>query len=231
MRILALETSGQGGSLAALEGQADATSLLSETSLAGAGRTAQSLAPALQKLLADVAWPARSVDLVAVVVGPGSFTGLRIGVTTAKVFAYAARAQIIGVSSLDVLAAQLPLAETPLWAVMDAQRGELFVARFSRPLAADGQPIGSAAAIMGRDQWLMGLCAGERVTGPALAHLRPLLPAGVEAAPAALWQPTASAAGQVAWRAFQQGRRDDMWSIVPMYFRPSAAEEQAGRAK
>src|SRR5688572_10548194 len=99
MRIIAIETSGRHGSLAVLSGGAEDALLQCEAVLGGDQRTAQSLAPALRDLLAEVKWPPPSIGLVAVVVGPGSFTGLRIGVTTAKAFAYAVGAEIVGVNT------------------------------------------------------------------------------------------------------------------------------------
>src|SRR5205823_153504 len=80
--------------------------------------------------LATANWLPKEVELVAVTVGPGSFTGLRIGVTTAKAFAYAIGAEVVGVNTLDALAAQALPSPSPLWAILDAQRQELFAAKF-----------------------------------------------------------------------------------------------------
>ena len=78
-------------------------------------------------MLAQCQWEALSIDLVCVTTGPGSFTGLRIGVTTAKTFAYAAAAELVGTHTLAVLAAGVEQASGRLWAILDAQRQELFV--------------------------------------------------------------------------------------------------------
>ncbi|HEX5471854.1 MAG TPA: tRNA (adenosine(37)-N6)-threonylcarbamoyltransferase complex dimerization subunit type 1 TsaB, partial [Lacipirellulaceae bacterium] len=99
-RILAIETSGRHGSVATLGGEVGEARLVGQLALTGDQRTAQSLAPAMQQLLAAAQWTPESLDLVAVTVGPGSFTGLRIGVTTAKAFAYAVGADIIRVNTL-----------------------------------------------------------------------------------------------------------------------------------
>ena len=99
-RILAIESSGRHASVATLWGDADGTRLIGQTLLSGDERTAQVLAPAIQQLLAAADWSPKSVELVAVTVGPGSFTGLRIGVTTAKAFAYAIGAEVLGVNTL-----------------------------------------------------------------------------------------------------------------------------------
>jgi tRNA threonylcarbamoyladenosine biosynthesis protein TsaB len=225
MRIVAIETSGRHGSVAALHGEADRAELIRQITLTGNQRTAQALAPALRELLTDIDWRSPSVELVAVAVGPGSFTGLRIGVTTAKTFAYAIGAKVIGVNSLAAMAAQAPLSHAPLWTVLDAQRQELFAARF----VADEHgkmPVDCETSIVARDAWLAQAQPGDRVTGPPLRALQDKLPAGVITLSETLWQPMAAAVGLVGWRAYQAGRRDDVWKLAPQYFRASAAEER-----
>ncbi len=228
MRIIAIETSGRSGSVAALHGEAGDVSRVDEIVLPTSERTARLLAPALRDLLNKVGWHAQSIELVAVTSGPGSFTGLRIGVTTAKTLAYAVGAEIIGVDTLDVLAAQAASATSRLWPIIDAQRQELFTAEFE--VSQDGVPrrVGDTL-VMKQEQWLVELRAGDRVTGPALRLLTASLPADVIVAPEELWQPTAAAVGQVAWRAYQAGQRDDVWKLLPNYHRLSAAEEKLKR--
>ena len=229
MRIIAIETSGRSGSVAALCGETGADArLLQHVVLGSEAPTAQSLAPALRLLLETVDWQPDSIQLVAVAVGPGSFTGLRIGVTTAKTLAYAVGAEIIGANTLAVLASQAPRAEGPLWIVMDAQRQELFVAKFAGGEDSPAKRI-LDTVILPQDSWLAQLQPGDRVTGPALQRLAARLPAGVIALPEDLWQPTAGAAGRVAWHLYQAGHRDDVWKLVPNYYRPSAAEEKLSR--
>ncbi len=228
MRIIAIETSGRHGSVAALSGEAAGVTCVDQILLPSSERTARSLAPALRDLLHQAGWQARSIELVSVTSGPGSFTGLRIGVTTAKTLAYAIGAEIIGVDTLEVLAAQASASAGPLWTVIDAQRQEVFTAAFD--VFENGPPRRvSDTAVMKEDDWLAGLRAGDRVTGPALRSLAARLPAGVIAAPEELWQPTAAAVGLVAWEAYQSGRRDDVWKLLPNYYRLSAAEEKLKR--
>ena len=80
--------------------------------------------------------------------------------------------------------------------------------------------------IIPQNQWLSGLELGDRVNGPALKRLASQLPEGTVAVPEKFWQPTASAVGEIAWKDFQAGRRDDVWKLSPNYYRPSAAEEK-----
>jgi tRNA threonylcarbamoyladenosine biosynthesis protein TsaB len=227
-RIVAIETSGRQGSVATLLGEANGANLISQIALSSDERTAQVLAPALQKLLMETGWSPKSVELVTVAVGPGSFTGLRIGVTTAKTFAYAVDAELIGANALDALAAQAPASSATLWAILDAQRQELFAARFVA--AGDNRMhVDRGTCIIAQDAWLAELRPGDRVTGPALSRLAPRLPPGVDVIPIELWQPMAAAIGSVAWKAYCGGERDDLWKLAPQYYRSSAAEEKAAR--
>ena len=225
MRIIAIESSGRHGSVAALRGEATGVCCLEQKLLPVSERTAQSLAPCLRETLRKVDWPAGSIELVSVTIGPGSFTGLRIGVTTAKALAYAVGAQVFGVDTLEALAAQAPAAPGRLWTIMDAQRQEFFAAAFEVVEPASPRRI-SDTAIVTQEKWLAGLQAGDRVTGPVMQRIAARLPSGVVALPVELWQPTAAAVGHVAWRAHQAGQRDDVWKLLPNYFRPSAAEEK-----
>jgi tRNA threonylcarbamoyladenosine biosynthesis protein TsaB len=225
MRIVAIETSGRMGSIAALYGECDGCRHVAQIVASGSERTAQALAPALRQLLTEANWPPASVGLVAVAVGPGSFTGLRIGVTTAKSYAYATGADIVGVNTLEALAVQAPPSSAPLWAVIDAQRQELFVAKFELDNASASRMV-RESCILSQAAWVAELRSGDRVIGPALGRLAERLPKCVESVPPELWQPMAAAVGHVAWKAYQAGRRDNVWTLGPNYYRASAAEEK-----
>ena len=223
MRIVAIETSGRDATLAALEGEAGGTArAVAEAAVVGPERTAQFLTPRLKELLAAVDWQVSAIQLVAVVVGPGSFTGLRIGVTAAKTLAYAIGADVIGVNALAVIADQAPVVAAPLWAVIDAQRQELFAAEFDAARRMVGE-----VQVLTQSEWLAELNAGDRVSGPVLQKLQANLPKEVKCIESSLWTPQAATVGQLAWREFQAGRRDDLWTLLPQYYRQSAAEEKA----
>ncbi|HZN36815.1 MAG TPA: tRNA (adenosine(37)-N6)-threonylcarbamoyltransferase complex dimerization subunit type 1 TsaB [Pirellulaceae bacterium] len=223
MLILAFDTSGLAGSVALLEGPR----LLDQRQLDPARRSAQTLAPAIAELLAGQGVQPRQVGLVATTIGPGSFTGLRVGVTTAKTWAYATGGAVIGLSTLAVIAQQVPAelrsAAREIHAVLDAQRKELYFGRF--------HPSGERLAgdcIVPADAWLAGLTAGTIVTGSGLSRLADRLPAGVTPAPQASWEPQAATVGKLAWEDYQRGRRDDFWTLAPVYLRTSYAEEKRG---
>ena len=209
------------GSVAVLEGG----EVRGQVVLEEQQRTAQSLAPGIELALRQVGWKPKDVQLVAVTAGPGSFTGLRVGVTTAKVFAYAVQAQVLGVDTLQAIAWQTPQDCSPLHVIMDAHRGQLFAARLVHDAEA-GWVWDKTTEIADVTAWRNAVLPREWVTGPMLSRLATTLPAEVNVVPAASWMPLADAVGQLAWRQYAAGRRDDVWQLVPNYFRLSAAEEK-----
>jgi tRNA threonylcarbamoyladenosine biosynthesis protein TsaB len=241
MRILAIETIDLSGSVAALEGE----QTLAELRLNSAMRSAQSLAPAIADLLRTVQWQPEHVKLVAVATGPGSFTGLRVGMTTAKMFAYAVKAEVMGVHTMEAIACQANAKSNQLWTVLDAQREQVFASRFRRdadgsmqwmnvspaqPSNGDlGAPSG-ATTLLTNEAWLGGLSADCAVSGPGLVKLQARLPSGVEVVNQVLWSPQAATIGQLARKQYAGGQRDSLAALVPQYFRPSAAEEKRAAA-
>lgn len=223
-QILALETSGREASVAVLESAGGELQLLREIALSAEQRTAQALAPAVRELLDAVEWCPQTVKLIAVVIGPGSFTGLRIGVTFAKTFAYAVDAHVVGVNALAVLAEQAGSTSMPLWTVMDAQRQELYAARWENPggIEKGADPT----RILPIAEWLSALRPGDSVTGLPLHKLRPKLSADVRVVDPRQWRPMAGSVGVVGWRSVLRGKTEDMWKLAPRYYRLSAAEEK-----
>lgn len=93
-------------------------------------RHAESLAPQIQFVVEQAGVALGDVSVVAVDVGPGLYTGLRVGVTTAVVTAHALDVPVIGVMSLDLLAFPVRLTDRRIVAVIDARRGEVFHAAY-----------------------------------------------------------------------------------------------------
>jgi tRNA threonylcarbamoyladenosine biosynthesis protein TsaB len=221
MRILAIETVETTGSVALLEDDV----VVAQRQLDARVRSAQSLAPGIAGLLEECGLRAADVDLVAVANGPGSFTGLRIGVTTAKVFAYAASCQVIGVGTMMAIASRVPADVPHFSVVLDAQRGELFVADFSRQ--AGGKLFGcETTRVVDAQRWIDELSQGTVVTGPGLSHWSGRLGPRAILVDRGLWAATAAAVGRVGWRSFAEGVRTAALVLVPQYFRRTAAEEQ-----
>ncbi|MFD1431267.1 tRNA (adenosine(37)-N6)-threonylcarbamoyltransferase complex dimerization subunit type 1 TsaB [Lacticaseibacillus yichunensis] len=123
MKLLALDTSEQAMSVAVME---DAT-LLAETTLNRRMKDhSEQLLPTIESLLAASGLGADDIDRFVVAAGPGSYTGLRIAVTTAKTFASTLHKELVGVSSLAALAAGERHTSELIVALMDARRGNVF---------------------------------------------------------------------------------------------------------
>jgi tRNA threonylcarbamoyladenosine biosynthesis protein TsaB len=232
MWILGIETTGMAGSIALvrasetmpLDTNADKSPMWYKN-LPADRRSAQTLAPAIASLLAEADCLAQQVGLVAVCAGPGSFTGLRVGVGTAKTFAYAVGAQAVGIDTLDVLAHQAPLKEgQTVWCILNAQRGELFAARYQY-----GIHCVEPCHIVCVESWLASLGPGEMVIGPPLEKLTNRLPKEVNVAPPELWLPHAATVAQLGyalWLAKPEDVSFSPFDLLPKYVRRVAAEEQ-----
>jgi len=250
MNILALETSAKVGQIAVLrDGE-----LIESVTLDAERRTTQSLTPGMIALLQQVGWKPQDVDLIAVVEGPGSFTGLRIGVAVAKTFAYAAKCEVLGVNTLEVIAAQVPpnLSEQvdQVSVVLDAQRQQFFCQTFAKAtktsvetsaenktsnattpgLATFGWKAITPVNIVDDKAWLANLAPNTAVTGPGLRkqkkQLLDSLPEAIQIIEESNWSPTAAKLGQLAQAQHQAGRRNNPWKLTPHYYRKSAAEEK-----
>lgn len=229
MKILAFETSGLLGSVALLETVNGKLVSTVERETRADQRSARSLLPATHQLLKESGWRPADIELVAVSTGPGSFTGLRIGVVAAKTFAYAVGAKLVGVHTLAAMAELLAERPSRVWSILDAQRQELFAASFDPALSIIDQAEPSTA-VTPIDVWLARLATGDQVIGPPLAKLATSLPAGVSVADQRLWNPTAAAVGRLGIALFQRGGEISPLELVPDYFRKSAAEEKAEAA-
>jgi tRNA threonylcarbamoyladenosine biosynthesis protein TsaB len=221
---LALETSGHSAGVAVLRDEAT----LAEAATAERERSAAALTPLVQATLATAGIRLRDVELIAVTDGPGSFTGLRVGVTTAKTLAYALGCEVLSIDSLRVVAEQSPSDVHRCWAIIDAHRQQLFAALFVRDSTGAWQRA-METAIVDINTWLAGLSADTHVSGPGLRRVLDQHPAGIPVVDAACWTPRASTVGILAAKDVQAGRRDDLWHLAPQYHRPSAAEEKRPR--
>ncbi len=220
MIILALETSG----MLAAAGIFRADRCLAQGSLVSGQRTAAELIPLVGRLLQQADLAPKAVDAVAVVVGPGSFTGLRVGVTAAKLFAYAVGARVVSIDALTAYASQVRLRYERLDVIFDAQRKELLVGSFAATADAEPRPL-APSRLLSEQQWRETLTRGTLVCGPAVAKIASL-PAGVTVASPVRDRLEVETVGRLAGERIQEGRFDDLWTLGPMYFRKSAAEEK-----
>ena len=126
MKILAIDTSNKPLSVAVLEDQ----ELLAEITTNAQRNHSITLMPLIKEVLQRANVKVADLDRIAVAQGPGSYTGLRIGVTTAKTLAFTLNKELVGVSSLKTLAAAYPNTEALLVPVFDARRENVFAAAY-----------------------------------------------------------------------------------------------------
>jgi tRNA threonylcarbamoyladenosine biosynthesis protein TsaB len=129
MRVLAIECATPQQSVALVEGDR----VVAESSYLAEGPRGGRLMPAVDAVMRKAGWVPREIDVVAVSVGPGSFTGVRVGVATAKGLALGTGARLVGVSTLEALAEGYPVPNVVVCALLDAYRGEVYAALFRRP--------------------------------------------------------------------------------------------------
>ncbi len=125
MRVLAVETSTLSGGAALLDER-----VVGEYMLDVRVTHSERLMTAIDQLLGDAGWTVRDLEGIAVTVGPGSFTGLRVGLSTVKGLALALAIPVAAVPTLDAMAAMLPYAALPVCPVLDARKREVYASLY-----------------------------------------------------------------------------------------------------
>ncbi len=175
----------------------------------------------------------RQVDGFAVSAGPGSFTGLRIGISTVKGMAMAAGKPLIGVLVTDVLAAQVSLSPWPVCVLTDARKGEVYRACYryvSGILNKDSgeQVLSPESAVSGIDETTLFVGNGAELYQDLIREKL-----GVQAifAPRENSIIRASVLARLAWERFQKGDGDDLAAFTPCYVRKSDQELGFGKPR
>ena len=201
--------------------------ILAEATVAGKARQ-EAVTPVLDHLLRWAGLDLQEVEGVAVGLGPGLFTGLRVGVETAKTLAQVLDVPILGVGSLDVLAAPVRAARRTIAAVIDGRRGEVFWAAY-RSLSSGVQRMREPSVCTpNRLVEGLGTISGELVIvgNGAVLYREEIsaLGAKVELASPMLGHPRAAHVIELAAPLLAAGDRDDLFEITPSYLRRSDAE-------
>ena len=218
MALLAIDTSSRQLGVALVEND----HLLASYELLVADHPhAVELPGAVKRLLAAAGTSSRQLDAIAVDIGPGSFTGLRIGLAFAKALAFPAKTPLIGVPSLDVLASNLPYAPSVIIPVVDARQKNIYTARYH---FKDGSAVRTSDYLLGKpDELIPRLNEPAIFLGDGCPIYRELIlqrcPRAQFAAPE-LWLPRAATLARLGQERFRQGQRDDPAKLVPLYLYP-----------
>jgi tRNA threonylcarbamoyladenosine biosynthesis protein TsaB len=201
--------------------------VLGEVRLAQGRRHVEQLAPAIRYLMGELHLTPAHVSAVAVGNGPGLFTGLRVGITTAKVMAQALRIPVIPVSSLDLLAYPLQYTSRLIVAVMDARRGEVFHASYRRVPGGLQRVTDYGVSAPRRVAADLEAQAEEAILvgDGALLHADQFYDlAMVELASPALAHPSTSALAELAHARFSREDFLPPWEVEVLYLRKPDAE-------
>lgn len=218
--ILALETATLATSVALLRGEA----LVAEWTHVDARPHSERLLPAIDALLARAGVALGAVEAFAVSAGPGSFTGLRIGIATVKGLAFGGDRPVAAVPTLAALALGAADGRSPVAALLDARRGEVYAALY----APDGAPLAPEAvltpeALAERLPPGTRLVAGEG-SGEAAAAVAARLGEKAHVLPAPHGVARAYAVGVLGARALARGEGVPAARLVPRYVRRAEAE-------
>ncbi len=224
LNVIAIETSGLIGSIALLKSGRPA-----EERLFGEGlQHARDLVPALAALLDSHGLRTKDVDLYSVATGPGSYTGLRVGVVTARALAYSSGKQVVGVPTMDTLVRNIARDARFACTVIDAKRGEIYMRLFRRE---EAWAAASQVRVASPEEAAESIPQEAVLVGDALAEYGEFFRTrGLRLAPQELWRPRASAVAELGVRLFTERGADDVHTLVPVYVRRPAAEEKKLRA-
>ena len=227
MRVLALDTTARAGSVALVEDER----IIAERTGDGLRSHAERLPTDIIELLTECAIKLSSIDVFAVAAGPGSFTGLRIGIATIQGLAFANRRQVVTVSALEALAQSMVPGiepESVIGAWMDAYRREVFSALYqvsatARPVLErltelDGVAVGDPAATLSR--WAR-FGRPTALIGDGAVVYRALVDERVRIVEP---PPIAGIIGQIAVARAAQGLAVDPAGVHPLYVRRPDAE-------
>lgn len=225
--VLALDTSGASASVALLQGSV----LIQEVLIHRGVHHSESLLPAIDGLCRDTGLPLEAVELLACTAGPGSFTGLRIGMSTVKGFALASGRPVAAVSTLEALARGAGPSPFPVCALLDARKGQIYgavyryhpdsaiectgherlsdVASFLEDLITPALFVGDGALAY-REQIVARRGGACLFADPLQAHIR------------------AAIVGRIGYERFLAGETETALSLTPRYLRLSEAETAAG---
>ncbi len=222
VRALAIETSGRVGSVAiVLDGK-----VLREEQFSHGLKHAAGILPLIDRLCGELAWKPGNLDHLYISAGPGSFTGLRIGITLAKTLAFATGVKIVAVPTTRVLAENAPAEAAHVIVVLDAKRDQIFTARFERVdgvwAEREAARLDSLAAMLARAPRPVHLI------GEGIPFHRQFIPANdsVIVTDEPLWRAQAWTVAAIGSAMADKQLFADPLQLTPIYIRLAEAEEK-----
>jgi tRNA threonylcarbamoyladenosine biosynthesis protein TsaB len=227
MKALALETATLAGSIAIVD---DIEGLIGEVKVSVKIAHAERLMPSIEWLLKASGISIKEIDVFAVSIGPGSFTGLRIGLSTVKGFAFATGKPVVPVHTLDAFARTMPFCSHPVCPMLDARKNEVYAAlyRWDNDCCVKIMPESSIKPedlLKDVNGPVVFMGEGARIYKNVISDL---LKAKAIFAPLSHMFPSASTVAEIAIENIKQGVTVDPVSLTPLYIRKSEAELKWG---
>jgi len=225
MYILAIDTSGAALSVALLENKVIRAELFLNTGM----NHSVHLLPAVKYVYEQAGLKTDAADFLVCTIGPGSFTGLRIGVGTIKGLAMATGKPVVGVSSLEVLAANVFSTSLHICPMLDAQRGQVYTAVYK--MDDDGLPICiGMERVVDVELFLNELTERTIFLGSGAIKyaqsIKRIVPEMSILVPEQFCHNRAAVAGILGIKRFHEGNILDALAFAPHYLRPSEAENK-----
>ncbi|RKY65697.1 MAG: tRNA (adenosine(37)-N6)-threonylcarbamoyltransferase complex dimerization subunit type 1 TsaB [Candidatus Latescibacterota bacterium] len=216
MRVLGIETATELASVALVEDG----EVLAEVLLPLRRKLTEELVPVIDWTLKRAGVKLGELDGVAVSIGPGSFTGLRVGMSTAKGLCFACGLPLVGVPTLKAMASRLALSQLPICPLLDARRNQIYSAlyKFEGGSLKELSPPRATSL----EELLSSLERPVVFTGDAVGKFRRKieeLKCGATFAPPELSRPAASSVAALGSVALAEGETSDLSSLEPIYIR------------
>lgn len=223
MKILAIETSTIAGSVALLD---DETGLIGEVRSEIKVAHAERLMPSIEWLFRTSNVSVHEIDAFAISIGPGSFTGLRIGLSAVKGFAFATGKPVVAVPTLDAFARTIPFCSYLICPIFDARKSEVYAGLYRW----EGDVCRKVMAETATSPVELLKCINEKTvfTGEGVKRYKDLISEKMRDnaifAPASRMSPSASSVAELAAEKLREGMTADPSTLTPFYIRRSEAE-------
>lgn len=204
--------------------------LIGEDMRSGSGNYSVLLLTMIDRLLRDASIDARELDCIAVAQGPGSFTGLRVGISTAQGLGFSLDKPLVGVSTLEILAAQNIPCSATVCPMLDARRGQVYTCLFKQGPDGDALAV-SEEGVVCPEQWAAGLQEPVLLCGSGAQLYRDAIErvctAGHHFAPDMNARPRAAMLARIALKRLEAGLTQPPAQVLPGYVRRPDAERAA----
>lgn len=227
MKILAVDTSSSVAAVAIM----DERELLGEFILNHKMTHSQKLIPMIDMIFKNLGICPEEIDIYAASSGPGSFTGLRIGITTIKAMAFAAKKPVVSIPTLDALAYNVPYTESLVCPMMDARNNQVYTALYKNEKGIQmniseymGVPVQELVQIIrGKNNDVIFVGDGVLIHNE---YLKSELGIRCGFAPQSLLLQRASSVAQLALYRAVKGKVESCFDMMPFYLRKSQAERE-----